>query len=253
MLTDPALFYWLVAAMAVAAVLYSSVGHGGASAYLALMALFGVAPDAMRPIALVLNIFVAGIGAVQYLRSGQFDWKVFWPFAVTAIPVAYFAGRVHLPEEVYKPLLAGVLLLAAARYLLLPTIDAKKEIRPPSMAAALPSGAALGALAGFTGTGGGIFLSPLLVFMGWADTKKTAGVAALFIVVNSMSGLAGQWSRLQALPSELPWLVGAVVAGALVGTTMNLRLFSARTLLRALGLVLLVAGAALVRDVLMGG
>jgi uncharacterized membrane protein YfcA len=248
LLSDPSLFVWLVAAFGFAAALYSSVGHGGASAYLALMALFAVTPEAMRPTALVLNICVAGIGAVRYIRSGNFDWPIFWPFAVTAIPVAFFAGRIPVPEDIYKPILGAALLLAAARYLFLPNLDAVKAIARPGLAVALPSGAALGGLAGVTGTGGGIFLSPFLVFMGWADAKKAAGVAALFIVANSAAGLAGRLTSLQKLPNELPILIGAVVTGALIGTTLNLRAFSKTMLLRALGLVLLVAGAALLFD-----
>jgi uncharacterized protein len=236
---------WLLVAISLAATLYSSVGHGGASAYLALMALFAVTPDAMRPTALVLNICVASIGAFRYLRSSQFDWQVFWPFAVTAVPVAFLAGRFHIPPEIYRPLLGGVLVLAAGRYLLAPNLDIAKTIKRPSLPIALPAGGALGALAGLTGTGGGIFLSPLLVFMGWADAKAAAGIAALFIVANSAAGLAGRLSSLQKLPPELPYLVGAVVIGALIGTTANLKLFSREILLRALGLVLLIAGVPL--------
>jgi uncharacterized protein len=246
LLTNPDMLVWLILAISVAAALYASVGHGGASAYLALMALFAVTPDAMRPTALVLNICVTSIGAFRYVRSGQFDWQVFWPFAITAVPVAFFAGRFHVPPEIYKPLLGGVLILAAARYLLVPNLDISKIIKRPSLPVALPSGAALGALAGLTGTGGGIFLSPLLVFMGWADAKAAAGIAALFILVNSTAGLAGRLSSLQQLPHELPFLIGAVVIGAVIGTTANLKLFSREILLRALGLVLLIAGLPLV-------
>jgi uncharacterized protein len=246
LLTNPDMLVWLILAIGVAAALYASVGHGGASAYLALMALFAVTPDAMRPTALVLNICVTSIGAFRYVRSGQFDWQVFWPFAITAVPVAFFAGRFHVPPEIYKPLLGGVLILAAARYLLVPNLDISKIIKRPSLPVALPSGAALGALAGLTGTGGGIFLSPLLVFMGWADAKAAAGIAALFILVNSTAGLAGRLSSLQQLPGELPYLIGAVVIGAVIGTTANLKLFSREILLRALGLVLLIAGLPLV-------
>ena len=246
LLTEPTLLYWLIGAMGVAAILYSSVGHGGASAYLALMALFAVSPDAMRPTALVLNICVASIGAFRYVRSGQFEWKVFWPFAVTAVPMAFLAGRIHIPADVYRPLLGIVLVLAAARYLFVPNLDLSKTIRAPKLMIALPTGGALGALAGLTGTGGGIFLSPLLVFMGWADAKVAAGIAALFILVNSSAGLAGRLSSLHQLPSDLPLLIGAVVTGALIGTTANLRFFSRAFLLRALGLVLLIAGVPLI-------
>jgi uncharacterized protein len=246
LLENPDLLIWLVVAIGAAAALYASVGHGGASAYLALMALFAVTPEAMRPTALVLNICVASIGAFRYVRSGQFDWQVFWPFAVTAVPMAFIAGRFHIPPEIFKPLLGVVLVLAAARYLLVPNLDIAKVIKRPTLPIALPAGGALGTLAGLTGTGGGIFLSPLLVFMGWADAKAAAGIAALFILANSAAGLAGRLSSLQQLPAELPFMIGAVVIGAFIGTTANLKLFSRAILLRALGLVLLIAGVPLI-------
>lgn len=210
------------------------------------MALFAVSPDAMRPTALVLNICVSSIGAFRYVRSGHFNWHVFWPFALTAVPMAFLAGRIHLPPDVYRPLLGIALVLAAGRYLLVPNLDLSKPIKAPKLAIALPAGAALGGLAGLTGTGGGIFLSPLLVFMGWAEAKAAAGIAALFILVNSSAGLAGRYSSLQQLPSDLPYLIGAVIVGALIGTTANLKLFSRALLLRALGLVLLIAGVPLI-------
>jgi uncharacterized protein len=246
LLDNPSLLVWLIACVGLAAALYASVGHGGASAYLALMALFAVLPDAMRPTALVLNIIVASIGAVVYVRSGQFDWQVFWPFALIGVPAAFFAGRVDLPPEVYKPILGCVLVLAGLRYLVMPNLDLIKARIKPRIWIALPAGGALGTLAGLTGTGGGIFLSPLLVFMGWADARTATGIAALFIVVNSSAGLAGRLSSLQQLPAELPLLVGAAIVGAVIGTTANRRLFSPSILLRALGLVLLIAGAPLV-------
>jgi uncharacterized protein len=245
-LLTPELLGWLLAALFMASIIYSSVGHGGASAYLALMALFAVSPDAMRPIALVLNICVTMIGAVRYLRSKQFTWSVFWPFAITALPIAFIAGRIHLPPEIYKPILGVVLVLAGLRYLILPNLDVAKTVSPPRLAIALPTGAALGALAGVTGTGGGIFLSPLLVFMGWSNARNASGIAALFILVNSSAGLAGRLSSLQTLPQELPLLVGVVVTGAFIGTQLNLSVFSPKLLLRALGIVLLVAGIPLI-------
>jgi uncharacterized membrane protein YfcA len=236
----------LALAIGAAAALYSSVGHGGASAYIALMALAGLAPEEVRPAALVLNIVVAGLGAVRYLRAGRFDWSVFWPFAVTAIPAAFLAGGIDVPEHIYRPLLATALGAAALRYLLWPQVDAIKPSRAPSKHVALPAGAALGALAGLTGIGGGVYLSPLLVFAGWADPQRATGIAATFIVVNSLAGLAGRSSSLAALPAYLPWLALAAIIGALIGTTLNLKRLSKSGVLRVLGLVLGVAAAALV-------
>lgn len=235
----------LTVAIAAAAALYSSVGHGGASAYIALMAIAGLAPDEVRPAALVLNILVAGLGAWRFIRAGRFDWKIFWPFAITAIPAAFFAGRIEVPEDVYRPLLAVALGAAAIRYLFWPTIDAIKLSKAPSALVALPTGAALGALAGLTGIGGGVYLSPLLVFAGWADPQRATGIAACFIVVNSIAGLAGRTSSLAALPSYLPWFMAAALIGALIGTTWSLRGLEKRGVLRVLGVVLGIAAAAL--------
>lgn len=236
----------LAMAIAAAAALYSSVGHGGASAYIALMALAGLAPEAIRPVALVLNIAVAGLGAFRYLRAGRFDWQVFWPFAITAIPAAFLAGRIDIPEQIYRPLLATALAAAALRYLVWPQIDAIKPSKPPHKIVALPTGAALGALAGLTGIGGGVYLSPLLVFAGWADPQRATGIAACFIVVNSLAGLAGRASSLTSLPAYLPWFVLAAIAGAVIGTTLSLKRLDKKGVLRVLGIVLGVAAAALV-------
>jgi len=236
----------LCLAVMAAAALYSSVGHGGASAYIALMALAGLAPEEIRPAALVLNILVAGLGAWRYLRAGRFDWRVFWPFAVAAIPAAFLTGGIDVPESVYRPLLAAALALAALRYLVWPRIDAVKPSTPPRALIALPTGAALGALAGLTGIGGGVYLSPLLVWAGWADPQRATGIAACFIVVNSAAGLAGRTASLASLPAFLPWLALAALIGAVIGTSWSLKGLSRTGVLRVLGVVLGVAAAALV-------
>ena len=235
----------LCLAIAAAAALYASVGHGGASAYIALMALTGLAPEEVRPAALVLNILVAGLGAWRFVRAGRFDWRVFWPFAAAAIPAAFLAGSVDVPEHIYRPLLAVALAAAAARYLFWPQRDAIKSSAPPSVLVALPAGALLGALAGLTGIGGGVYLSPLLVFAGWADPQRATGIAACFIVVNSAAGLAGRASSLAALPDYLPWMAGAAIIGALIGTNWSLKGLSKSGVLRVLGVVLGIAAAAL--------
>ena len=237
--------FLLAIAICAAAALYSSVGHGGASAYIALMALAGLAPEEVRPAALVLNILVAGLGAYRYVRAGRFDWRVFWPFALTAIPTAFLAGRVDLADDLFRPLLAGALAVAALRYLVWPRIDAIKPSAAPSKLVALPVGVVLGGLAGLTGIGGGVYLSPLLVFAGWADPQRATGIAACFIVVNSIAGLAGRASSLALLPSYLPWLALAAVAGAFIGTTWSLKGLDKSGVLRALGIVLGLAAAAL--------
>ncbi|GAM96878.1 possible sulfoacetate exporter [alpha proteobacterium U9-1i] len=235
----------LCLAIAAAAALYASVGHGGASAYIALMALTGLAPEEVRPAALVLNILVAGLGAWRFVRAGRFDWRVFWPFAAAAIPAAFLAGSVDVPEHIYRPLLAIALAAAAARYLIWPQLDAIKSSAPPSALVALPAGALLGALAGLTGIGGGVYLSPLLVFAGWADPQRATGIAACFIVVNSAAGLAGRASSLAALPDYLPWMAVAAIIGAFIGTNWSLKGLSKSGVLRVLGVVLGIAAAAL--------
>lgn len=235
----------LALAIGAAAALYSSVGHGGASAYIALMALAGLAPDEIRPAALILNILVAGLGAFRYLRAGRFEWNVFWPLAITAIPAAFLTGRIDVPAEVFRPLLAAALAAAAVRYLVWPQIDAVKPSVAPPKIIALPVGLALGALAGLTGIGGGVYLSPLLVFAGWSDPQRATGIAACFIVVNSIAGLAGRASSLSLLPAYLPWLALAAIAGALAGTAWSLKGLDRRGVLRVLGVVLGLAAAAL--------
>ncbi len=235
----------LALAFALAAALYASVGHAGASAYIAIMALYGVAPDTMRPVALALNVVVASFGLARYLRAGQFRWRVLWPFLLGALPMAFLGGAVTLPAEWFKRLVGAVLLLAAARLLWPGDAAAGRAPRDPPVLAGIGAGAGIGLLSGLTGTGGGIFLSPLLIFAGWAHPKASAGVAAAFILGNSLAGLAGRGVALGSLPASLPLYAGAVLAGALVGTQLAITRPSA-FLLRALGLVLAIAGLKLV-------
>ena len=231
--------------MALAAALYSSVGHGGASAYLAIMALFSVAPETMRPTALALNLLVAGLGTWRYWRRGLFNGRLLAAFAVTAAPAAYLGGAIHLPPEYYRPLVGALLWLAAAVMLWRPVALANRAVAPPSLAISLPAGAALGLLAGLTGTGGGIFLSPLIILLAWEAPRRTSGVAAAFILVNSIAGLAGNVASIGFLPAELPIYLAAVAAGALLGTWLGVDRLPRPWLLRFLALVLLIAGAKL--------
>jgi uncharacterized membrane protein YfcA len=228
-----------------AAILYSSVGHAGASGYLAAMALVGVAPVVMKPTALALNILVATVATVRYYRAGYFYWSALWPFAIGSIPLSFVGGAVTLPGYFYKPAVGIVLLYAAYRLFRStvkgPTESADKGISIPT-APAVASGGMIGLLSGLTGTGGGIFLSPLLLFTGWAGTRPTSGASAAFILVNSIAGLAGNFASVQNLPNALPlWAVTAAV-GALIGTQLGTRHFQSRGIRRALALVLIVAG-----------
>lgn len=235
----------LAACMMIGAALYSSVGHAGASAYIALMALFGVSPAVMRPTALVLNIIVAAFASVRFARAGLFRWRTLWPFLLGAAPFAFLGGSIHLPGEYYRPLVGGVLFLSALRLLWGHDFKAAAQWRDPPIPVAVLCGAGIGLLAGLTGTGGGIFLSPLLIFMAWSAPKPASGVAAVFILCNSAAGLLGNLTQLDSLPAALPLYAVAVLSGGLIGTTLGIRL-AAPVVLRTLGVVLLVASAKLV-------
>src|SRR4030095_1064235 len=236
----------LAACFLVAAVLYSSVGHAGASGYLAVMALRCVPLATMKPTALVLNLIVATIAGTRFVRAGFFSWPLLWPFVIGSIPAAFIGGAITLPGHWYKSLVGVVLCLAAVRLAIRRTASAGSKIRPPRPPIAVLCGIFLGLLAGLTGTGGGIFLSPLLLFMGWADTRETAGVSAAFIFANSAAGLAGNLASVQHLPSALPLWAGAVVVGGLLGTHLGIKRVGAVAFRSALALVLLIAGTKLI-------
>ncbi len=234
----------LTALIFIAATLYSSVGHAGASGYLAAMALFGIAPETMRPAALALNVLVASLATYRYTRAGLNDIKLLMPFVVASIPAAFIGGMIHVPAAFYKPLIGVVLLLSAFQLLRTAKKSKQKDrqVQRPPLAASLATGAGLGLLAGLSGTGGGIFLSPLLLFMGWAPTRNVSGIAASFILVNSISGLLGNMSSLQALPSALPVWAGAVLLGGLIGTQFGTRTLTIPGIRIMLALVLVIAG-----------
>lgn len=236
----------LAVLMGGAAALYVSVGHGGASAYLALMALFGVSAAVMRPTALTLNLLAAGLGTIGYVRAGKVNLRLLAAFSVTAIPLAFVGGMIQLPAEIYRPLVGATLLVAAARLAWKPHAIAKHEVTAPPLAVALPCGAIIGLLAGLTGTGGGIFLSPLILLLGWEEPRKTSGVAAAFILANSAAGIAGNLASVGHLPSELPILLCAVTVGAAVGLALGLNRLPRIWLLRLLAVVLIIAGAKLI-------
>lgn len=232
--------------MFLGAALYTSVGHAGASAYIALMALFGVAAPVMRPTALVLNILVASFTSFRFLKAGLFRWRTLWPVLIGAIPMAFLGGSIQLPGQYYRPLVGVVLLLAAARLLWPGEMKASTEPKDIPVGWGILSGLGIGLLSGLTGTGGGIFLSPLILFMGWSETRTASGVAAVFILCNSVAGLLGNVSAVQALPPNLPLYACAVLLGAIVGTTFGISRLATKGVLKALGLVLVVAGLKLI-------
>ena len=236
----------LAALFFAAALLYSSVGHAGASAYLAAMALVGVPVATMRPTALVLNLFVASIVVFRFARAGHLPWRSLIPLAIGSVPAAFIGGSIELPADVYQPLVAAVLVVGAWR---LATAPPPVEVEDQPGVPWLPgiaSGAAIGLLAGLTGTGGGIFLTPLLVLAGWTGTREAAGLSGAFILVNSIAGLAGLLGSGAPLPPELPLWIGAVAAGGLIGSSLGAARYSILTLRRALALVLMLAAAKLV-------
>jgi uncharacterized membrane protein YfcA len=244
-MTDPATHLALMACIFLGALLYSSVGHGGASAYIAIMALFGVPPAAMRPTALVLNIIVSAFGSVRYFGAGMFRWRVLWPFLITAVPMAFIGGGITLPSHIYKPIVGAVLWISALRIFWPVELKGVTEATDPPIAVGLVLGAAIGLLSGLTGTGGGIFLSPILLLMAWSLPKQSSAAVSVFILVNSIAGLAGNYTSVNALPPELPAYAGAALAGAVIGTTLGIRLPSV-VITRLLGAVLVIAGAKLI-------
>ena len=236
---------WLLAlAFFAGAVLYSSVGHAGASGYLAAMAFAGMAPATMRPTALVLNLLVASIASVRFARAGFFSWRLLWPFALGSVPFAYVGGGITLPGDWYRALVGLVLWVAALRLWL--NLSVSRQERQPPVVVAVLCGAGIGLLAGLTGTGGGIFLSPLLLFLRWAETRQTGGVAAAFILLNSLAGLAGNPASLSNLPADLPLWAATVVIGGLIGAEIGSRRIGTPAFRRVLGVVLLVAGGKLI-------
>ena len=240
----PEHLFYIALCILIVAFLYSCVGHAGASGYIAVMSLFSMAPAAIKPTALVLNILVACLGTYQFWRAGHFSWRLFWPFAVLSIPFAFLGGYLNLPTHVFKILVGIVLLFSAAHFFIRPPVES--EPQGPSRPVACGVGAGLGLLSGLTGTGGGIFLTPLVIFMHWARTKTASAVSALFILVNSISGLVGNLSATKKFPSFALTLVVAAVLGGAVGSYLGSRKFPVTIIKRLLAVVLTIAGFKLI-------
>lgn len=229
-----------------AAMLYSSVGHAGASAYLGVMALFSLSPAVMKPTALALNILVALVATAKFYRAGRFSFELFWPFAATSIPAAFIGGALNLPTKWYDAIVGLMLLYAAVWMFRSAKTAAKTLIHPPPLAAALVAGLVIGFLSGLTGVGGGIFLSPLLLMRGWAETRATSAVAAAFILVNSMAGLLGHLSSISSLPPAIPYWAVAVIIGGWIGAEYGSKRLATPALRQLLSVVLIVAGIKLI-------
>ncbi len=222
-----------------AAVVYASVGHGGASAYLAILSLYGVAPVEMSTGALVLNILVAGVALATYARAGHLLGRLTWPFIVASVPGAYLGGLLHVSPRAYDLLLGVALLAAAVRLWWTPAEHPDRPARPLAWAPALLAGAGIGVLSGIVGVGGGIFLSPLMILAGWAGAKQTAATSAAFIVVNSIAGLAGRASRGALVMGHLAPLVVVAFLGGLIGARLGAYRLLPLQLRRVLAVLLL--------------
>ncbi len=236
------LFYVLLIAVAF---LYSSVGHGGASGYLALMAFFSFAPETMRPTALLLNVFVSLIAFVQYYRNGYFKWSLFWPFALASFPAAFIGGMITVDAGIYKKILAVLLLFSVIKLLGVKIQTKKLEVRQ-NILVALIIGAAIGLFSGMIGIGGGIILAPIILLLHWADMKQTAAVSSLFIFVNSVAGLAGLFTKGFEYKNEMGLMIIIALAGGIAGSYFGAKKFDNRFLNKLLAVVLIIASIKLI-------
>lgn len=231
------LFYGL---LFVVAFLYASVGHGGASGYLALMAIYGFAPEVMKPTALLLNLFVSLMAFLQFYRGKHFNWKIFLPLALASIPLAYIGGTIGLESSVYKKILGLLLLFPVARFFFMRQKD-ESDTKPSNTAGSVAIGAGIGFLSGLIGIGGGIILSPILLLLKWSDQKQTAAISALFIFVNSLSGLTGQLSKGIQFSPEMVGMVLIAFAGGCIGAWLGSLKFRQAVLKNLLAAVLSLA------------
>lgn len=226
------------------ALLYASVGHGGASGYLAIMAFFAFEPNVMKSTALLLNLLVAGIAFWQFHRRGYFKWRLFWPFALGSIPAAFVGGFIELPIYIFKIVLGVLLLIAVGRMLF--SFEQKDSIISYSHAIAVVVGLVIGLLSGIIGIGGGILLSPVLLVLNWANLKETAAISALFIWVNSLAGLLGFFASGGSLNANLLYLIVIAGIGAIIGGYLGSFKWNTKILRTALATVLAMASIKLI-------
>ena len=231
------IFYLLLFTVAF---LYASVGHGGASGYLALMAIYGFAPEVMKPTALVLNLFVSLTAFIQFYRGRHFNWKIFLPLALASIPLAFLGGQINLDASIYKKVLGVLLLIPVARFFFVPQ-KAEELKQPEGIIWSVLIGAGIGFLSGLIGIGGGIILSPILLLAKWTDQKQTAAISALFIFVNSLSGLFGQLTRGIQFSGEMALMVAIAFGGGLLGAWLGSLKFRQENLKIILAAVLSLA------------
>ena len=244
MFFDVSFSFWFLSCIAVAAILYSSVGHGGASGYLAVMALFGLDPALMKPAALTMNIFVTMLVLIRLSRAGHFNWRLFIPFIIGSIPMAFIGGAYTLNSGAYKVIVGLSLILAMWR--MLAVVENNDSIIMPKLWVALPVGGFLGLVSGLTGVGGGIFLSPLLLLFNWTTMRGSAAIAAAFILVNSIAGIAGYATTTSQWPGGIPVLVISAFIGGIIGSELCVRRLAPNQLRKVLALVLVIAGTKMI-------
>ena len=220
--------------------MYASVGHGGASGYLALMAMFNMAPEVMKPTALLLNVFVSLIAFSQFYTASHFKWKIFLPLSLGSVPMSFVGGLLVVDGNVYKKILAILLLFPVVRFIAFNKTEVT-NLRNHSFILALVIGGIIGLLSGMIGIGGGIILSPVLLLLRWADQKQAAAISAIFIFVNSVSGLAGQLSKGIQFNQHMLLYVVLALAGGVIGSWFGARKFKQDVLKKILAVVLLIA------------
>lgn len=230
------LFYCL---LFIVAFLYASVGHGGASGYLALMAIFAVSPAVMKPTALLLNLFVSSTSFIQFYRGGHFRWKTFWPFAIASIPLSFLGGTMVIDTSIYKKVLGVLLLIPVIRFFFIH--NDPKDYRTPGMTLSIAIGAVIGLISGMIGIGGGIILSPALILLKWADQKQAAAVSAAFIFVNSVAGLGGQLLKGFEFNQHMVSYVAVAFTGGICGAYFGALKFPQSVLKNVLAGVLTLA------------
>ena len=227
----------------IGAILYSSVGHGGASSYIAIMSLMGTPIASIKPIGLILNIIVSSIASYRFIKNKLFNLKIFIPVVLGSIPAAFMGGYLHLPSEVYRVLVGTILIFAGFQFLFdIFQYFKKKSNQPVNFIFGLFAGVIIGFISGLTGTGGGIFLSPLIVFLGWTSVKGASGTAAAFILFNSISGLLGNVTSVSLISNTIFLYAFAVIGGVLIGTQLGIKILNEHHMKNVLGVVLIVAG-----------
>ena len=243
MTAELTIFFYVL--LFVVAFLYASVGHGGASGYLALGAIFNLAKEVMRPTALLLNLFVSLTSFIQFYRGKHFIGRIFMPLAIASVPMAFLGGRITIDTGIYKTALGLLLLIPIIRFLFFPNIPVT-EIRKSNTGLSLIIGAAIGFVSGVIGIGGGIILSPVLLLLKWTDQKQAAAISALFIFVNSFAGLLGQWSKGIAFNTNMLGFVAVAFAGGFCGAYLGAMKFNQNVLRIVLAVVLLLASYKLI-------